>query len=372
MIPYDFYYQAVFNNFLKDVDVKCLYINFGNTHDFEFLVSGNLDSKNCIVFYDQEPFDRYVFLDKLRINKHFRDASKRIVITSEESPELEQAASELDFVTFDYFYHGLLCIEWYRHCWFNNIKPTDDFDRLYITYNNLMTSKRLYRTNLLIELQKQGLLDRGYASFNTPSIQAITSSVSAYSYLLPLSHKTNIVENTQLLDKKYVLDSESVNGNYSAKIDTHAMQKAFLNLVTETIFYENKVHLTEKTFKPIVSKMPFLLLAGPGNLNYLADYGFQTFGDYWNESYDNISNPVSRFDAVMTILNDLAKLPTTELKKMHNDMRPILEHNFNHFFKELKPIIASEFTYKLGKILKDNSIQFNPNDLVKLNNTISY
>jgi len=372
MIPYDFYYRAAFSNFLKDVDVKCLYIKFGETHDFEFLVEGNLDSKNCIVFYDQEPFDRYVFLDKLRNNRHFQNASNRIVITSEEGPELEQAANELGFDTFNYFYHGLLCVEWYRSCWFKNIKPADDFDKLYITYNNIMTSKRLYRTNLLIELQQRGLLDHGYVSFNTPNVKTILSSASAYSYLLPAAHKTNIVANTHLLDKRYTLDSDSVNGTYSAKIDPSHMQRAFLNLVTETIFYENKVHLTEKTFKPIVSKMPFLLMAGPGNLKYLSDYGFQTFGDYWDELYDTIENPTKRFEAVLLVLAKLSQLSPVELKQMHSEMTPVLEHNFTHFYRELKPLIASEFTRKLGLTLKANNISYDPKSLAHLNNTISY
>ena len=38
MIPYDFYYRAAYDNFLKDIDVKCYFIKFGPKQDFEFIV----------------------------------------------------------------------------------------------------------------------------------------------------------------------------------------------------------------------------------------------------------------------------------------------------------------------------------------------
>ena len=31
-------------------------------------------------------------------------------------------------------------------------------------------------------------------------------------------------------------------------------------------------------------------MAGAGNLAYLRKYGFKTFGDFWDEGYDPISN----------------------------------------------------------------------------------
>lgn len=372
MIPYDFYYRAAYDNFLKDIDVKCYFIKFGPKQDFEFIVEGESSSKNCIVFYDQEPFDKAVYINKMLSGRLPQGDGTRIIISSEKSVELDLASHEFNFKKFDYFYHGILCVEWYRHLWFKNIQPNANFDRLYITYNNLMLNKRLYRANLLVELRKQGLIDKGYASFNTPTISDIKTSVNAYNYLLPNSHKVNILSNLALLDQKMVLDSGEVNGSYSAELDPTHMQQAFLNLVTETIFYENKVHLTEKSFKPIVAKMPFILLAGPGSLAYLRKYGFKTFGDFWDESYDQETNPAKRFAKVVELLKDLGNLSIGELQKMHKDMLPILEHNFLHFYTELKPIIAAEFTDKLGHILSENNIDYNQTSLVALNRILSY
>ena len=47
------------------------------------------------------------------------------------------------------------------------------------------------------------------------------------------------------------------------------MSLGLFHIVTETIFYDNKLHFTEKVFKPIVARRPFFLVGAPGNLAYL-------------------------------------------------------------------------------------------------------
>jgi hypothetical protein len=61
---------------------------------------------------------------------------------------------------------------------------------------------------------------------------------------------------------------------------------SFLHIVNETVV--DKQHLTEKIFKPIVLKQPFVLMGGQGTLQYLRDYGFKTFKKWFDEDYDDI------------------------------------------------------------------------------------
>ena len=82
----------------------------------------------------------------------------------------------------------------------------------------------------------------------------------------------------------------------SAKLNIELQQSALWNVVSETVFYHNKLHLTEKIFKPIVSKQPFMLLAAPGNLKYLKSYGFKTFDHLWSEDYDNEVHDEQRYE----------------------------------------------------------------------------
>ena len=115
-----------------------------------------------------------------------------------------------------------------------------------------------------------------------------------------------------------------------------------MHVVNETVFYEPKLHLTEKIFKPIVAERPFVLVAAPGNLAYLRRYGFRTFDQWIDESYDDIMDPDERLDAVCREIERLCSLSIRQLRDLHRDMLPVLQHNKRHFYGEFRQIIAHE------------------------------
>jgi len=109
------------------------------------------------------------------------------------------------------------------------------------------------------------------------------------------------------------------------------LMESFVFVVTETCYWQTKTHLTEKIFKPIVLKMPFVLVGCADNLKYLRSYGFKTFSDYWDESYDSIQDPIERMDAVVKILNNISSMSNQQQQEMLLDMQSILEHNYQLF-----------------------------------------
>jgi hypothetical protein len=111
-------------------------------------------------------------------------------------------------------------------------------------------------------------------------------------------------------------------------------QESFCYVVTETCFWERKHHLTEKIFKPIVSQMPFLLIGAAHNLAYLREYGFETFGQWWDESYDTIEDPVTRLKAVTDVLETICSKSNAELETMLHDMQDVLLYNYNRFYSQ--------------------------------------
>jgi hypothetical protein len=109
-------------------------------------------------------------------------------------------------------------------------------------------------------------------------------------------------------------------------------QESFCYLVTETCFWERKKHLTEKIFKPMVSKMPFVLVGPAHNLKYLREYGFKTFGDWIDESYDDIEDPIERLSAIGETMSKICNRSEQELYDMLQEMAPVLEHNYQRFY----------------------------------------
>jgi hypothetical protein len=120
--------------------------------------------------------------------------------------------------------------------------------------------------------------------------------------------------------------------------DPDIWSQCFVNVVTETITYDK--FFSEKIWKPIVGKRPFLLLGPPGSLLRLRRMGFKTFGDYWDESYNDVTydglpenlNEELSCKMIADILTRLDAMPLSELKKMYRDMKDILKHNHTVFF----------------------------------------
>jgi hypothetical protein len=371
MIPFDFFYKVFQDQLLTNANVKSICPALTNDRlDFELRKCNDITNNDVVIFYDQEPIDLRVFYSRVYRSSRLQLANKKILISSEYSTEQDLLCRDYSLIPCHYFYHALLCHEWYRNYWYT-VQNNVNFDRVYITYNNLIINKRLYRANLIAELHQAGILEQGYVSYNNAQMDRLAESLDTYT-LLPPEHKKNIESNLDLLNQKLIIDTDAAHGGLSAEIDIATMQSAFVNLVTETIFYEDKVHLTEKIFKPIVARTPFLLLAGPGNLAYLRSYGFKTFGDYWDESYDSMTNNVDRFNAVMSILKKLCNTPHHELVAMKRDMQHILDHNFNTFFKTMRPVVVDELTRNLGAALNQAEIKYSPNDLHALSNVLTY
>jgi hypothetical protein len=113
-------------------------------------------------------------------------------------------------------------------------------------------------------------------------------------------------------------------------------QTAFLQVVTETVFDYPHRWLSEKTWKTIISLRPFILVSVPGALNDLKNFGFQTFDQWWDESYDSIEDPVDRLLAITDIIETITEKPKKELVGMLHEIEPILKHNYNHYYTEFR------------------------------------
>lgn len=132
--------------------------------------------------------------------------------------------------------------------------------------------------------------------------------------------------------------------NSSAEIEFTKLtpwNTSFLHVVNETV-WQDKIHFTEKVFKPIVLHQPFVVLQAPGSLAYLRSYGFRTFSDWWDESYDTIEDPDQRMQAIADIVNSIGAKSIEELETMRTEMAGVLEHNFRHFYENIPAICLDE------------------------------
>ena len=102
------------------------------------------------------------------------------------------------------------------------------------------------------------------------------------------------------------------------------------SIVAETIVNEenNYLFITEKTFKPIAFRHPFIIFGQAGILQYLKTLGFETFENMFNESYDLETDITKRLENIVNQINNFS------LEKYDNITLEKTKHNKNLFFKK--------------------------------------
>jgi hypothetical protein len=133
-----------------------------------------------------------------------------------------------------------------------------------------------------------------------------------------------------------------INHAYSPQRDLLKFYRnSYFSIVSETYFFkDNPKFFTEKIFKPIIHKHPFVLLSIPNMLSHLREYGYKTFDGIIDESYDKIEDDEKRFLAVVNEIERLCNLSETELKSFKNQCIDIVDYNFNHIMNKTNFITA--------------------------------
>jgi hypothetical protein len=268
---------------------------------------------------------------------------------SSQASDLRHAWAE-DKSVWYYFYHGFAALDWYRNIRY--LPPVRQYSKLFISFNNLFENKRSYRLNLIARLCRAGVDKLGYISINQERTQErIRKEIFSSTSELSVDSKKIIYENLPKNIEHMVIDTHKIKGSLSADDNLNTLARGLFHVVTETIFYDNKLHLTEKIFKPIVVRRPFFLVCAPGNLAYLKSYGFRTFDRWLDESYDTEPDPDRRIQLIVDELVRLSQLSPAELDAMYQDMQETLDFNHNYFYTGFRERIVEEMLHNFEVIL---------------------
>lgn len=331
--------------------------------DALFNFGDNTIESNYILLHDQEPIHldlhRSLFDDVVRRNRDLNNGSgpkHRAVVTSEwNSDFVAQVCSLYDWRHYYYFYHGWAALDWYRgyHRTFLMPRPEERIiTKSFINPNRIIGGKRDHRVLLLYHLFRCGVKN---AWISSPRIcvfenQTIDYIGARYRDIYP--------------DIETVLNSSPVPLKFPNE-DDHPMHSCWLSLfdecaeslayvVTETAYFNRRNHITEKTFKAICQQLPFILVSTAGSLEYMRRYGFRTFNDIWDESYDEEDNDLKRLEKIAKILIDLDSLTQKELQALYRAALPAIQHNFEHFYGgAFERLLWQEISDMLVKIKKD-------------------
>ena len=242
--------------------------------------------------------------------------------------------------------HGAISRDWYRYAQYDpllsNMPDTYSFD--FNVYSRAWQGTREYRLAFLSHMVQN----------NLDAVSRITFSAwDNHQHYRDHQFRTPVFETGVDLDH---LESESVASTYSAVYDAKHYQNCAIDVVLETLFDDNRLHLTEKILRPIACGKPFLLAGTHGSLEYLRDYGFHTFDGIIDESYDRIVDSESRIQAM---IQEMCRISSHDRKhQLYKDLHKIAEHNRKHFFSdEFAQQLKQELTHNISTAIDRIKVQ---------------
>lgn len=331
-----------------------------------FNLGSDIIQENDYVFlHDQEPVDPVLYRELFDAvdyqNKdlwHFggfepdRPRPFGHIIVSERGEQVEKTCDQYGWRSHYYFYHGWACQDWFRGYDKTFLiprarerRPTQTF----MSPNRIVGGMRDHRVLFLYNVFKQGLEHNHISAPRICQYENVDISSIAQKYINVYQDITDVFNQANLPRTFAGEETQEMTscwlGNFAEAEDS------LVYVPTETVYFGRRLHITEKTFKAIALEMPFVLVAPAGSLAYLREYGFKTFSDVFDESYDLETNDIRRVERVTQLLKDLDSLSLEERQEIHRKCLPIVEYNYNHFYNGgLTDILWTELLNMLNGI----------------------
>jgi hypothetical protein len=237
-----------------------------------------------------------------------------ILLHSEKnSKEIEKYESTGRYKGAFWWSHAMLALDWYRYAEFDLSLHCSSHKKLFLIYSRAVDGTRKYRKHFLDSISE---IER-YCQIGSDAKENITSDSSAI----------------------YVSE-DYVNTDIS--------------VVLETLFDDQRIHLTEKILRPIACGHPFILASGPNSLDFIRSYGFETFSPFINETYDTIEDHDQRLQAIITEMHRISNLENHQKNKLISECKAIALRNQKHFFSQT---FFKKITEELVKNVFDASKQ---------------
>jgi hypothetical protein len=236
-----------------------------------------------------------------------------------------------------YWAHAIIARDWFRYA--KHFQQKKSVSKIFLIYNRAWSGTREYRLGFADRLIMSRLVDS-----TLMRVSPIDFTLGKHYDLHQFEHAhwrpTNVIE------KHFPLcQAES---HYSADFDQEDYESTSIEVVLETLFDDLRLHLTEKTLRPIALSQPFILAGTYGSLKYLHEYGFKTFSDCWDESYDMMTDSIDRMNKITEVMRDIVSMAPVQRKEMLTKAQEIADYNKKHFFsKEFQKFVNTELAYNL-------------------------
>jgi hypothetical protein len=211
----------------------------------------------------------------------------------------------------------------------------------FLCFNRIVREHRIILLGLLLE---KNLVNDAYYSFfpkdmysDEPLLNKVDRLRSRIEYDTFFKVKNSIIQHQNILPLKLNAEYHQ-NPNTIRQDDVRYFEDSYFSLVTETFYFtdnlgddlieHDSIFFSEKIFKPISMKHPFVLVHRPHGLKYLRRMGYKTFSPFINEDYDDIVNDEERMLAIVDEVERLCSFSDAEWIEFLQNVQEICEHNY--------------------------------------------
>jgi hypothetical protein len=201
----------------------------------------------------------------------------------------------------------------------------------FLSYSRHWNTMRQYLT---FDLYDRDLLKHGLVSCSRDD----GNDINGNGFYLALSQWTPSASreraNDFLKTLPMILDADlSVNQADSLNIEHHLQTD--ISIINETHSNPETIFLSEKTFRAILLKHPFLMMSSPGTLALLRKCGYETYSCLFDESYDEEPDLFKRKELVLNELTKFINLDHRERTLKLFAAEQIAQVNQRHFLNQL-------------------------------------
>jgi hypothetical protein len=267
-----------------------------------------------------------------------------LLVHSEKNSKEVDTYFQHGFLPVYYWSHAVIAADWFRYAVHDPVLQynTAAFAQDFLIYNRAWSGTREYRLAFADRLVQTGLVEYCQIGFAP--------------YDLGIHYSQHKFVNSDLAiartDLETVFPANTHESHASADYNNLDYAQTGMEIVLETLFDDSRLHLTEKALRPIACGKPFMLVATAGSLQYLRSYGFETFGDVIDESYDLETDPVARLNAVIQEMTRISSLNALDKIVLWNQLHRIAERNKQRFFSaEWQASIIQEYADNMNQAL---------------------
>jgi hypothetical protein len=265
-----------------------------------------------------------------------------LLLHSEQNSTAVTALAQQGYMPVYYWSHGMIAQDWFRYARHDPVLTfaPENIQKDFLIYNRAWSGTREYRLCFAEQLVNQQLVQHCNMSFSATD----AGHYSQHQFVNPKFQISNFN-----LHDFFPINAHPADA--SADYCGSDYATAGIEIVLETLFDDSRWHLTEKTLRPIACGKPFLLMSTQGSLEYLRQYGFETFEGLIDQRYDQIVEPRLRLQAVLDEMTRISQLEPTAKIKLFAELHEIARRNQHRFFNEFFDQVSKEYVNNITQAM---------------------